>query len=1146
LFADILESRSLLAITYNVVVGGTLDINPISSIFPSTAFSAVEINLTTVPGTTNGVISKVQGGVTEIPWGSGAPNTFAPGAGNNRIFGGEGFRYKSTGTVAGVSDSIPIRFRDSTGFNTQTDTLIVNVVSPAGAPQITTQPQGLISAPTGSTATMSVVATGNPTLTYQWFSGISPNAQFPISGATSSTYTTPALTNTGSDRYYWVRVSNGVGSVASTTTTVKVGAAPTANAGGPYSAVEGGTVQLTGSGTDPNNGLYVAYEWDLDNDGLFNESGAGADNGNENVQNPVFQAKDGPAAYPIKLRTTNDRGLSTVANGTVNITNVAPSNLTPSIASGASQGTSFSVSGSFADPGTLDTHVVTINWGDGSANTVLNLAAGVTTFSTTKTYAVSYTDTSNYTVTFTVADKDGASVSTTRPFAVTRNNQLIVTTATDTDDGTADPAFGGGTSLREALRYAEAKAGADTVNFATALGTTTLNLSQGWSGSGDDTALRIFGDLTLEGDNRVTLAIPSGTQRRLVLAGGGTLTVRNLTMRDGNLLNVQDGGAIWINNGALVVQNVRFINNRGNNGGAIRMLSGATATITNGQFDSNSARDLGGAMYNDGGLTISGSTFTTNSGGEAGALQSVGTLTIDNSTFTGNASNFNGGALRLYGTATIRGSTFNANTVVNQGGALISFGSLTVSNSTFADNGKDAVLLWQGSADLAHVTVAYNRNGGLRNVGSTTVMRSSIVAANTGGDLLENPLASGSTGNFVNATAAVAKLGTLANNGGPTQTILPLFNSPAIDGGVAIGGIFADQRGLTRAMFEAPDAGAVEANRTDLNLPTVTTGGSNWFLGPTVLPNGDRRVYRELIGGLTGWADGGTAVRIALSINGTVVVQNSGGGVYTRTGSPVGPGTAWQLMTSITGNNGQTWLLGPELNGATNDRFIYRWPTAGQLTSAGGAGTTLQNYNGVIWTKTTNGQNWRYISDGNWQAVSAPGILTATFDAVARQAVTLLLTDEGRPFYTRTDITIRNQTTNQPITAGTIAWNASGTQATIDLTNQLPDGNYAVQVGATTFGSFFVLKGDFNRDRTVNFDDLLVLAANYNTSGANNAQGDVNYDGNVNFDDLLAMAANYNTSLPAAGTPAGIVVPPSAPSNTDGGDDSDNAPASVL
>jgi hypothetical protein len=111
-------------------------------------------------------------------------------------------------------------------------------------------------------------------------------------------------------------------------------------------------------------------------------------------------------------------------------------------------------------------------------------------------------------------------------------------------------------------------------------------------------------------------------------------------------------------------------------------------------------------------------------------------------------------------------------------------------------------------------------------------------------------------------------------------------------------------------------------------------------------------------------------------------------------------------------------------------------------------------------------------------------------------------------------------------------------QSNLGIAGVLPDGNYTVtlagvtdQAGnplaATDPFSFFSLPGDFDRDRTVGFSDLLILAQNYNLlTGATYATGDATYDGAVSFDDLLALAARYNTTLPAgtgvhsaAGTP---------------------------
>ena len=97
----------------------------------------------------------------------------------------------------------------------------------------------------------------------------------------------------------------------------------------------------------------------------------------------------------------------------------------------------------------------------------------------------------------------------------------------------------------------------------------------------------------------------------------------------------------------------------------------------------------------------------------------------------------------------------------------------------------------------------------------------------------------------------------------------------------------------------------------------------------------------------------------------------------------------------------------------------------------------------------------------------------------------------------------------------------------------LPDGNYTGTLlsGLSDLAGnsmtddfvfhFFVLAGDANRDRSVGFADLVVLAQNYGASGQPFSKGDFNYDGTVNFADLVLLAQHYGTSLPPlpAGAP---------------------------
>src|SRR5262249_10146859 len=97
------------------------------------------------------------------------------------------------------------------------------------------------------------------------------------------------------------------------------------------------------------------------------------------------------------------------------VNNVAPSNVTLSrSATVINEGSSLTLGGSFADPGTLDTHSAVISWGDGSANTTVNLPAGVLAFSGV---GHQYLDNppgqpqGSFPITVTVTDKDGASAS---------------------------------------------------------------------------------------------------------------------------------------------------------------------------------------------------------------------------------------------------------------------------------------------------------------------------------------------------------------------------------------------------------------------------------------------------------------------------------------------------------------------------------------------------------------------------------------------------------------------------------------------------------------------------------------------------------------------------------------------------------------
>ncbi len=168
------------------------------------------------------------------------------------------------------------------------------------------------------------------------------------------------------------------------------------------------------------------------------------------------------------------------------------------------------------------------------------------------------------------------------------------------------------------------------------------------------------------------------------ILSGIKVTIFNLTLKGGNASN---GGAIY-NDGNLTVRNSNFINNKASN--------------------------CGGAIYNDytsnkkGVLTLSGSTFTNNNaiyGGAIGAISNFGTLTVTATSFTSNIGKW-GGAIYNDDLLNIKNSTFIGNTA-NSGGAIYNEGNAAVNfNRIFRNNAKS-----QGSAifnDLGTVNVSLN------------------------------------------------------------------------------------------------------------------------------------------------------------------------------------------------------------------------------------------------------------------------------------------------------------------------------------------------------------------------------------------------------------------------------------------------------
>ncbi len=191
-----------------------------------------------------------------------------------------------------------------------------------------------------------------------------------------------------------VRAADAAGNVDATpavyTWTVITGQAPVANAGGPYTGSEGAAVYLSAAqSTDPENNI-VSYQWDLDEDGLFDDAIG---------KTAKFKAVDN-GTYTVQVRVTDASGLSSTDDATVTIKNVPPTITSLKSNRMVRAESKVNIIATFKDPGSLDTFTAAWKWGDGTTST------GAVS-SKTVTGSHIYTKPGVYLISLMITDKDG-------------------------------------------------------------------------------------------------------------------------------------------------------------------------------------------------------------------------------------------------------------------------------------------------------------------------------------------------------------------------------------------------------------------------------------------------------------------------------------------------------------------------------------------------------------------------------------------------------------------------------------------------------------------------------------------------------------------------------------------------------------------
>jgi CSLREA domain-containing protein len=267
----------------------------------------------------------------------------------------------------------------------------------------------------------------------------------------------------------------------------------------------------------------------------------------------------------------------------------------------------------------------------------------------------------------------------------------------------------------------------------------------------------------------------------------------------------------------------------------------------------------GGLLDVAGKLKIVGCTITKNRATNAGGIEASGSgdgpesvVIVDSTISSNSTTEREAGGIAIYSgkarisESTIYGNRANPPVLAGEGGGIVVAGKATLENVTVAGNsandfGGGIQAMNGGEITLNAVTVAYNRgdsdndgNGGAGGIGQfnggSVTLRNSLVAANTAfngtgpdcspadpgtivsdghnliADTTDCSLTKG-PGDLFDLALTKVKIGKLAKNGGPTQTVALKKGSKAI-GHAGKDAPAKDQRGVKRDAH--PDIGAYE------------------------------------------------------------------------------------------------------------------------------------------------------------------------------------------------------------------------------------------------------------------------------------------------------------------------------------------------
>ena len=403
----------------------------------------------------------------------------------------------------------------------------------------------------------------------------------------------------------------------------------------------------------------------------------------------------------------------------------------------------------------------------------------------------------------------------------------------------------GPSSLRQAILDANTAVGSDAIAFQPGL-SGTIVLTGGH--------IAIAGNLAINGPGANVLSVSGNNASRIFLVStGAAVTIDGVTLKDGQPsqgigAGIIIGGAVY-NDGNLTISNSVLSGNvagtnsfGGGIGGAIWNNS-SSLTVVNCTLSGNSSGG-GAAIHNQiGSLTVINSRLTGNTvsgAGSGGAISNQGTLQVRNSTVSGNSAYYGGGIATVgtAGTASITNSTISANSALVGGGALANEGFLNVANSTLSGN---------------H---AGNSGGGVLNFAFLTVNGSTLSgnSAAQGGGIynmgaltLGNDLVSG------NVAPIGSEIGTMTGLSPPANLVSQGHNMVGVSAASGVQGAILGPSDIVPRV----GIGSILAPLTNNGGPTLThlpvpgspaiNAGDNTLIPPGV--TGDQRGFPRIENG---------------------------------------------------------------------------------------------------------------------------------------------------------------------------------------------------------------------------------------------------------------------------------------------------------